>query len=130
AAPGRADGYLKFGIEVGGRTVAIRWTPGPIPYFVHEREFGGIGPAAFADAVGRAAATWSAVPGLPVRFTGQGFTRSLPLEVDGRSTIGFLDRPDQERVLGATTFLLDAVTGELLESDIYFNTRFQWSTAP
>jgi hypothetical protein len=32
-------------------------------------------------------------------------------------------------VLGAATFLLDATTGAVLESDVYFNTRFQWSTA-
>ena len=68
-------------------------------------------------------------PGLPVSFSAQGFTRSQPLDTDGRSTIGFLDRPDQERVLGAASFLLDAATGQILESDIYFNTRFRWSTA-
>lgn len=121
--------YLKFGVEVGGRTVAVRWAPGAIRYFVTEREFGGISPQAFSEAIGRATATWGQVPGLPVSFSAQGLTRSQPLEVDGRSTIGFLDRPDQERVLGATTFLLDATTGALLESDIYFNTRFRWSTA-
>ena len=121
--------YLKFGVEVGGRVVPVRWAPGPIRYFVTEREFSGITPQAFGDAIGRAAATWSRSPGLPVSFSSQGLTRSQPLDTDGRSTIGFLDRPDQERVLGATTFLLDAATGQILESDIYFNTRFRWSTA-
>ncbi|MBP7778504.1 MAG: carboxypeptidase regulatory-like domain-containing protein [Acidobacteria bacterium] len=121
--------YLKFGVEVGGRTVPVRWASGPISYFVFERDFNGISPQAFSDAVGRAAATWNRVPGLPVSFSGQGLTRSQPLESDGRSTLGFLDRPDQERVLGAATFLLDATTGALLESDIYFNTRFRWSTS-
>ncbi len=121
--------YLKFGVEVGGRVVPVRWAPGPIRYFVTEREFSGITAQAFSDAIGRAAATWSRTAGLPVSFSSQGLTRSQPLETDGRSTIGFLDRPDQERVLGATTFLLDAATGQILESDIYFNTRFRWSTA-
>jgi hypothetical protein len=124
-----AGAYLKFGVEVGGRTVAVRWSNGPIPYFVTERDFGGISPQAFTDAIARAAATWSRVPGLPVSFSAQGLTRSQPLDVDGRSTIGFLDRPDQERVLGATTFVLDAATGAIIESDVYFNTRFRWSTA-
>ena len=121
--------YLKFGVEVGGRVVPVRWAPGPIRYFVTEREFSGITAQAFSDAIGRAAATWSRTAGLPVSFSSQGLTRSQPLDTDGRSTIGFLDRPDQERVLGATTFLLDAATGQILESDIYFNTRFRWSTA-
>lgn len=125
-----AAAYLKFGVEVGGRAVPVRWPAGPIRYFVTEREFSGIGPQAFSDAIGRAVATWSALPGLPVSFSAQGLTRSQPLETDGRSTIGFLDRPDQERVLGAASFLLDAATGAVIESDIYFNTRFQWSVAP
>ncbi len=124
-----ADAYLKFGVEVGGRTVPVRWAPGPVRYFVFERAFGGISAEAFSDAIGRAAATWNAVPGLPVSFSAQGLTRSQPLESDGRTTLGFLDRPDEERVLGAATFLLDASTGALLESDIYFNTRFRWSTS-
>lgn len=127
--PVPADAYLKFGVEVGTTVVPVRWPAGPIRYFVTERDLSGVSAQAFADAVARAAATWAVLPGLPVSFSAQGFTRSQPLETDGRSTIGFLDRPDQERVLGAATFLLDAQTGELLESDIYFNTRFQWSTA-
>ena len=121
--------YLKFGVEVAGRIVPVRWGAGPIRYFVTERDFSGISPQAFSDAIGRAAATWMRTPGLPVSFSAQGLTRSQPLETDGRSTIGFLDRPDQERVLGAASFLLDATTGQILESDIYFNTRFRWSTA-
>jgi hypothetical protein len=129
AAPARADAYLKFGVEVGTSVVPLRWPAGPIRYFVAERDISGVSAQAFADTIGRAAATWDALPGLPVSFSAQGFTRSQPLETDGRSTIGFLDRPDQERVLGAATFLLDAQTGVLLESDIYFNSRFQWSTS-
>jgi Matrixin/Carboxypeptidase regulatory-like domain len=127
--PMPAGAYLKFGVDVGGRTVPIRWQPGAIRYFVTERDLPGVSSQAFSDAVGRATATWSRVPGLPVSFSAQGLTRSQPLEVDGRSTIGFLDRPDQERVLGAATFLLDAATGAILESDVYFNTRFRWSLA-
>ena len=124
-----AHAYLKFGVDVGGRVVPVRWAPGPIRYFVTEREFSGITPQAFSDAIGRAADSWSRTPGLPVSFSAQGLTRSQPLEADGRSTIGFLDRPDQERILGAATFLLDAATGQILESDVYFNTRFRWSTS-
>jgi hypothetical protein len=129
AGPTRAEAYLKFGVEVGSTVVPLRWPAGPIRYFVTERDISGISAQGFAAAIGRAAATWDSIPALPVTFSAQGFTRSQPLESDGRSTIGFLDRPDQERVLGATTFLLDSATGELLESDIYFNSRFQWSTA-
>jgi hypothetical protein len=129
ALPSSTSAYLKFGVELNGRVVPVRWADGPIRYFVTERDIPGVSAQAFADTVARSGATWDALEGLPVTFAAQGFTRSQPLEVDGRSTIGFLDRPDQERVLGAATFLLDATTGALLESDVYFNTRFQWSTA-
>lgn len=129
ALPAHVDAYLKFGVEIGGQVVPVRWAAGPVRYFVTERDITGVSAQGFADAVGRAAATWDALPELPVTFSAQGFTRSQPLEADGRSTIGFLDRPDQERVLGAATFLLDAATGAVLESDVYFNTRFQWSVA-
>jgi hypothetical protein len=127
--PGAAQAYLKFGVEIGGHTVPVRWASGTIRYAIAERDVAGVNAAALADAVSAATSTWSAVPGLPVRFASEGFTRSQPLDADGRSTIGFLDRPDQERVLGATTFLLDAATGAILESDVYFNTRFNWSVA-
>jgi hypothetical protein len=46
------------------------------------------------------------------------------------SVIGFQSRPDMDRTLGATTFLVDDVTGEILESDIFLNTIFNWSVAP
>ena len=67
-APVRAEAYLKFGVEVGGQVVPVRWTAGPIRYFVTERDIPGVSAQAFADAVGRAAATWDALPALPVQL--------------------------------------------------------------
>ena len=92
ALPVRAEAYLKFGVELGGQLVPVRWSAGPIRYFVTERDIPGVSAQAFADAIARSAATWDALPELPVSFSAQGFTRSQPLEVDGRSTLGFLDR--------------------------------------
>jgi hypothetical protein len=60
----------------------------------------------------------------------QGFTSGPPGLQDGRATLGFVDRPDLDRVLGATSFLLDASTGEILGADVFINTRFTWSVAP
>ena len=62
-------------------------------------------------AVDRAAATWSRVASAQVRFAPQGMTTALPEIVDGRSTIGFLDRPDLDQVLGATSFIIDDTSG-------------------
>jgi hypothetical protein len=44
--------------------------------------------------------------------------------------IGFLDEPGMERTLGATSFLVDAITGDILEADVFFNATFPWSVAP
>jgi hypothetical protein len=38
-------------------------------------------------------------------------------------------QPAMDRVLGATGFLIDTVTGDILESDIFFNAALPWSTA-
>jgi hypothetical protein len=50
---------------------------------------------------------------------------SAPAEgIDCKTTFGFIDRPDLDRVLGATSFLIDTTTGEIVEADIFFNSRF------
>lgn len=122
--------YLKFGVVVGSATVDVKWPDAPIRYFVNERDIAGVTAADFRAAIGRAAATWQAVPGARLRFEEQGFTTAAPVGLDGRNTLGFQDRPDLDRVLGSTSLLLDASTGALVEADIFFNTRFQWSVAP
>jgi len=128
AAPVHA--YLKFGVQVGTETVDVRWPDGSVRYFLNERDIAGVSAGDFRAAVGRAAATWQAVPGVRLRFEDQGFTTAAPVGLDGRNTIGFLDRPDLDRVLGSTSLLLDADTGALVEADIFLNTRFAWSVAP
>ena len=69
------------------------------------------------------------MPTASITYQFGGFTRSLPGEDDGRSTLGFLNEPDLDRVLASTSYLVDDVTGELLESDIFFNSAFPWSVA-
>jgi hypothetical protein len=46
------------------------------------------------------------------------------------NVFGFEDRPELERVLGATTFLIDTTDGRIVEFDVFFNTAFSWSAAP
>jgi hypothetical protein len=126
--PAPAAAYLKFGFTIGDRTVDVKW-PGPVRYFVTERDIPGVSAAEFRAAAARAAATWQAVPGTTLSFEFQGATAASPGALDGRNTLGFLDRPDLDRVLGATSLLLDAATGELVEADIFFNTSFPWSAS-
>jgi hypothetical protein len=125
-----AGAYLKFGFRIGDRIVDVKWAQQPVRYFVNEREVPGVTAADFRTAVGRATATWQGAAGAAVRFELQGTTVVPPGVLDGRSTLGFLDRPDLDRVLGATSFLIDSSTGTIIEADVFFNTRFAWSVAP
>jgi len=127
--PAPSFAYLKFGARVGGQTIDVKWRL-PVRYFITERSTPDVSVAALTATVNRAFTTWQAVPSATIRSEFQGLTIAPPALGDGRATLGFLDRPDLDRVLGATNFVLDAATGEIIEADVFFNTRFSWSTAP
>jgi hypothetical protein len=129
SAPTPAFAYLKFGVRVGAEVVDVRWSR-PVAYFINERSVPGVSAETLRDAVTRAFSTWRTAAPTMLQTQFQAFTTAPPGVQDGRTTLGFLDRPDLDRVLGATTFLLDAATGEILESDVFFNTRFDWSASP
>src|SRR4051812_6705824 len=121
--------YLKLGGMVNGRVVDATWHQQPIGYFISDRAGNGVSAQDLRGAVERATSTWSNV-GASVRFAYQGMTTAIAEGTDGRNTIGFLDRPDLDRVLGATSFMIDATTGSIFEADIFFNTSFVFSVAP
>ncbi len=123
--------YLKLGAILNGRVVDATWAqPGPIPYFVSNRNGGGVTADDLRDATERATARWMNVASAKMRFAYQGFTSATPDAVDGRTTLGFMDRPDLDRTLGATSFMIDTQTGHIVEADIFFNSRFAFSVSP
>jgi matrixin len=122
--------YLVLGYPLNGHQVLLTWSQTPVPYFVNDTGIAGVSSTDMRAAVGRAFASWQAVPTASISYTFVGFTSALPGEDDGMSTLGFVSRPDLDRVLAATDFLVDSVTGAVLESDIFFNSAFQWSVAP
>jgi hypothetical protein len=125
-----ASAFLHLGIPVGGTFVPIAWTEPPVRYFVTNAGVPGVSPTDFQTAVNRAFTTWQSVPTSSITYTFAGFTSARPEEDDGLSTLGFLFRPDLDRVLATTSFLVDLATGEILESDIFFNSVFRWSVSP
>ncbi len=125
-----ASAYLKFSVSINNRTVQLKWARTPIRYFVADRGVPGVSPADLQAALGRAFNTWQAVPTASITYQSVGFTGALPFDDDGQNTIGFLQRPELDRVLASTSILLDNTTGEIIESDIFFNSTFQWSVAP
>ena len=128
AAPAAA--YLKLGFRAGGRVISVRWTATPVPYFVTNRDGGGLTAPQIEAAIARAFATWAGEPTIDVSFAFRGYTGAEPFDEDGMNTLGFVNEPELERVLGATGFTIDTVTGRILESDIFFNAAFDWSVAP
>ena len=125
-----AFAYLKFGTRVNGRQVTLKWMQTPVRYFVSSRSaVPGVSVDDFQAAVGRAFAQWQAVPTSAIAYQFAGLTAGLPGEEDGMSTLGFRNRPELDRVLASTNFLVDISSGALLESDIFFNSSFSWSTA-
>ncbi len=129
AAAPTAHAYLKFGVTVNGHNRAITWAASPVRYYVTDAGIPGVSADDLQAAVGRAFATWQAVPTATIAYEFAGFTSALPGEDDGRSTIGFLDEPEQDMVLASTSLLVDEITGDLVESDIFFNAAFDWSVA-
>jgi len=125
-----AFAYLKFGVRIDGRQIALHWTQTPVRYFVSDRAaVPGVSVGDFQAAVGRAFDTWQSVPTASISYQFGGLTAALPGQDDGSSTLGFANRPELDRVLASTSFVIDNATGALLESDIFFNSSFPWSVA-
>jgi hypothetical protein len=125
-----AAAYIKFGIPLNGQTVTLKWKTFPVRYFVSNRlAVPGVTVDQFDAAIGRAFATWQAVPTSAITYQRVGFTNSGPDDDDGATVLGFASHPEQDRVLGATSFTVDGQAGSIVEADIFFNAAFPWSVA-
>jgi len=128
AAPA-LEAYLKLGFRVGDRVVSLRWDRQPIRYFITNRDVAGVSATQLQSTIGRAFERWSSIAEVTLAAEFAGFTNAEPFVDDNLNVIGFRSRPDLDRTLGAATFNVDSVTGEVLEADIFFNTTFPWSVA-
>src|SRR5688572_15952295 len=124
-----AQAYLHLTQSVGSTQTPLKWNMPRVRWFATERGVAGITASQFQTEVASAFATWEAVPTATIAFQFVGFTSAEPFEDDGLTVVGFQAEPDLERVLGATGFVVDIITGEIVESDIFFNSAFPWSTA-
>ena len=121
-------GYLKLGTQVGTRTENLKWNDFPIRYFVTERGTTGVTAQQFQTAISTSFGVWDAVDTVDLSAEFAGFSAANPVSGDSMTVIGYQSRPDLDRVLAATNFIIDTQTGEVVESDIFFNTTFPWST--
>jgi hypothetical protein len=120
-----AMAYLHF---TNGNGARLRWES-PVRWFATERGAPGVSATDFQVTLQRAFSRWQDLPTASIAFQFVGFTSAEPFEDDGLTVLGFQHEPDQDRVLGATSFIIDVVSGEIVESDVFFNTVFDWSTA-
>lgn len=128
ATPLRA--YLKLGFQTSTRAVTLHWERLPARYFIANRSVPRVSVQQFQAAVAAAFSTWEHVSTATFSGTFAGLTNADPFDDDGMSVLGYEDRPELDRVLAATTFTVNTLTGEVVESDIFFNSAFEWSTAP
>jgi len=126
---GPAGAYLKLGTIVGTRTESLRWRDFPVRYFVNSGDVPQVTAPQLQAAIGRGLTSWHNVATARTSSEFAGFVQAQPFVTDGASVIGFQNRPEQERTLAATTFTVDTTDGHILESDIFFNSFFQWSVA-
>jgi hypothetical protein len=103
--------YLKLGTRAGTRTVTLKWGQMPIRYFVTDRGTTGVTSTQLRDAVGRAFHTWEGAPTAITSSEFVGFTLANPSSGDRATVIGFQNRPDLDRTLGATSFIVDTTKG-------------------
>ena len=124
-----ADAYHRQFQDVDGRRVFLRWTQPTIRYSINTRTVPNVTTAQLQSVMARAFARWQDVGTASIGFQFNGLTSAEPLEFDGINTIGFLDEPELEGLLGLTLSTFDTVTGEVVEADIFFNSLEAWSAA-
>lgn len=127
--PALSDAYLQFGVQIGDRPIPLKWNRLPVRYFVTDRDVPGVSASQLRGAADRAFSTWRSVPPATLSAQFVGFVGADPFDEDGATTIGFQERPELERVLAATSFVIDTTTGDLVESGIFLNSAFSWSVA-
>ncbi|HEY7189230.1 MAG TPA: matrixin family metalloprotease [Vicinamibacterales bacterium] len=124
-----AHAYLHLSVSTSSGTKQLTWKAPQVRWYAADRSVPGVTASQFQIEVQKAFATWEAVPTASIAFQFVGFTSASPDDEDGLTVLGFDAAPDLERVLGATSFVIDNVTGEIVESDVFFNSIFTWSVS-
>jgi hypothetical protein len=124
-----AQAYLHLTFPVGSTPTTLKWNAARVRWFALDRGVPTVGATQFQTEIASAFSTWEAVPTASIAFQFAGFTSNEPFDDDGVSVFGFQAEPELDRVLAATTFVVDVTNGQIVESDVFFNSIFPWSTA-
>ena len=102
----------------------IKWVNAAVPYSINVTG----GPSGSADAIIAAMQTWTDVPDKNFTFVDNGSTNSTAWGVnDGKNIVCFGSIPDAG-VLAVNNFWFYSSTGQMIDSDIKFNTNYAWGT--
>ena len=124
-----AHGYKRLFADIDGRQVFLRWLQPTVRYAINERPVPRVTGAQLTAVMARAFGRWQDVETASIAFQYDGPTTADPLDFDGINVIGFVDAPELEGVLGLTLTTFDTLTGEIVDSDIFFNSIELWSAA-
>jgi len=138
AAPRIGSPYKRIEFfNIDGEKVHLYWEADkmPVPWFFSNstppRDFS---LDAAINATRTSYDTWEALETSGITFQYSGTTNAEPwVFFDFISTVGFLPEPlpvEGTGILGATSFIVSLLTGEIVESDIFFNNEVLWSVAP
>jgi PKD repeat protein len=101
----------------------IKWFNVTVPYSINTSG----APSGSADAITAAMQTWTDVPDKSFTFVYNGSTNRTEVEKrDGENIVCF-GAIAETGVLAVNTFWFYPSTGQMIESDIKFNTNFAWS---
>ncbi len=123
--------YQHYGVKVDNKIVRLKWNRMPVQYYIRNTGVAGVSASQLQAAVDAAFTTWHDVQTAAVSAQFAGYTTAQPTDDDGLSVLGFLSNPQEPDVLGSTNWLIDDTTGEIIESDIFFNSAptIPWSVA-
>ena len=113
-----------FEVSMTSRGKELKWPVRDVSYKVNSNS----GPAGTDTALLAAMATWSEVSGADFQFHHAGSSTDTGVANDGENVCSF-GSIDDEDTLAYNSWWYYPSTGEILESDIVFNTAFQWSSA-
>jgi PKD repeat protein len=102
----------------------IKWWEVHVPYAINTAG----GPSRGLPAIQTAMQTWTAVPGSALSFLFEGTTPSTAWGTNDGTNIVCFGLLDEQSVLAQTLTWYLTDTGEILDSDLKFNTDYPWGT--
>ena len=134
-APAASGYHFVMFTNIDGDEVHLSWPNSafPVDYYLNRTPPLDFSLAQAEQATQASFQTWEDVESANITFNYAGLTDAEPFVFfDFISTLGFLSDPDLEGsgILAATNWIVGPRSGEIGESDIFFNNDFFWSVDP